>query len=238
MGVETDDTRVYAAAFETEIPRIKDSLFWMGYMRIEALGALNEVPESAPFHVASYPENAGNWDLYNFHLQFTNIFDIGLDWFASYTHMHIDNQSEGSVIAVTLPDGSSLVVNEAGIYSESLNGSLGENRDGNCIYTGLRYRLPVRSMKFPSIGFEFSSSSKYWTGVVASGGGDLINKLDVNGEVYELYYIQPIIRKRMSVRVGGIRMDHDYENLFSIYGDQAESDKRVTWFYFLADVRF
>lgn len=238
QGFEADDARILATAFETEIPKVRDSIFWLGYIRIEDVGSLKSVPDYLPFSVASFPKDAGKWNLYNFHLQFKNIMNLGLDWFASYSHLRIEVPDEGTVLAVTLPDGSVMPINEVGLYSESANGSLGEDRSGNAFFTGLRYKLPIRSMKYPLIGFEFNCGSKYWSGVTSAGGGDVINKLDVNGEVYELYYIQPISEKHMFCRFGAVRMDHDYENPFDLYGDQVESDMRVIQTYFLADVRF
>lgn len=237
-GVEMDDARVYGTAFETEIPRVKNSLFWLGYLGVRDVGVLDEVPESAPFTLAGYPENAGKWHLYNAHLQFNDIFGIGLDWFGTFAYLEIETPDEGSLLAVQLPDGSTMIYNEVGIYGERLNGTLGKDRTGSAFYTGLRLRLPIEFLKHPRIGFEFNCGSKYWSGVTSSGGGDLVNKLDINGEAYELYYIQPIDDKHMYCRVGAVYMDHEYYNPLYLYGDQVESDMTMTNVYFLADVRF
>jgi len=237
-GLEFDDTRIYVGAAETELPGIKDSLFWLGYIRAQGVNAVTQIPGSTSLKVVDYPKSAGNWDFYNIHLQFNNIRNLGLDWFVSYTHLHIDNTSEGSKIATTMPDGSTAVVAEVGVYTDSMNGNLGKTRNGRCLFTGFRYRLPIRGLKFPTVGFEFNHGTKYWTGVTSRGGGDIINKINVNGEAYEAYYIQPVVEKRMFCRMGVVHLDHDYKNPSTVYGDQVESDLRLTQFYFLADVRF
>ncbi len=71
-----------------------------------------------------------------------------------------------------------------------------------------------------------------------SGSGEIINKLGVNGSVFELYYIQPLIKKHMFLRVGGVYFDYNYYNPNFIWGSQAESDMTVKNSYILMDIRF
>ncbi len=244
QGSEIEDTEALAIAVEAELPWFKDSFIWLGYINVQDVGVLDELPESAaPLTVMDYPANksAGDIDVFNVHVQIPDIKKSGLSWFGSFSLMDIDPAKRGTVIGnipVLTPQGVAFVENEVGMYGDSLHGNLGKSRSAHAFYTGVSYRIPWEAMKFPQIGFEYNYGSKYWTGSLNSGGGDILNKFDVNGSVYELYYIQPIIKKRMFCKFGAIYMDYDYYNPFSLYGVQSESDMAVRNFYVQADVRF
>lgn len=232
-GIDLDDSRAAVAAFEMEIPGVKDSMVWISYSKLFGIPALTQssIPASFPFEVESTPEDAGELELYNFHLQFNNIQNKGLDWFGSFAYADFSPGSQGTVFSN--PAGY-----QVGLFSDNLSGNLGEKRDGQAFYTGLKYRLPINALKNPSIGVEYNHGSKYWTGLLSSGSGDLINKLGVNGDAYELYYIQPIDKKYMFCRVGIVYMDYDHYNPMLVYGSQQESDMSITNMYFLVDVKF
>ncbi len=220
-GVKIDDWRGYVASFETDIPGIRDSFFWMGYTRTEDIMPVYDV---SPI----YPEDFGDLDYYNVHLQFGNIMNSGLDGFFSIAWSHISPSSEGTVLTPAY---------EAGVYGDTLHGDLGKSRNAHCIYTGLRYELPVEFLKYPCLGLEYNYGSKYWLGTAAASG-DIVSKLVVNGNAYELYYIQPIHEKHMFFRIGAIYMDYDYYNPMYYIGSQPESDMSLLNFYFLTHVRF
>jgi len=232
-GIDLDDSRAAVAAFEMEVPGVKDSMVWISYAKLFALPALTQssIPASFPFTVESTPEDAGDLELYNFHLQFNNIRNSGLDWFGSFAYADFSTGSQGTVFSN--PAGY-----QVGLFSDNLSGNLGENRDGHAFYTGLRYKFSIDALKNPSIGFEYNHGSKYWTGLLSSGSGDLINKLGVNGDAYELYYIQPIDKKHMFCRAGIVYMDYNHYNPMLVYGSQQESDMSITNMYFLVDVKF
>ena len=98
--------------------------------------------------------------------------------------------------------------------------------------------MPISGLKYPSIGFEYNHGSKHWLPAPLSGNGELVNKLAVNGDAYELYYIQPLHKKHMFFRIGAIHMDYDYYNPMFMFGTQRESDLSILNTYFLVDVRF
>ncbi|MBN1931621.1 MAG: DUF3373 family protein [Desulfobacterales bacterium] len=240
QGVELEDLNGWAIAFETEIPGIKNSFLWLSYILCNNVFALTDVPESAPFQISEYPdsESVGDLGIYTLHLQFSNIKNSGLDWFGSLAYIDIDADSEGSVLTVNIPGVGEVFYNEVGLFGDRLNGDLGHDRNGYHFYTGISYRLPFKCLKYPKLGFEYNHGSKYWIGEVSSGSGDLINKLGINGDAYEFYYIQPIDEKHMFCRIGALYLDYDYYNPLNIYGNQVKSDMALTSFYLLTDIKF
>ena len=232
-GLDLDDGFSPVFVFETEVPGIKDSLFWISYVKIENLPPLTQklIPASFPFAVDSTPDDAGYLDLFNLHLQFNNIKNSGLDLFLSGAYIEFSPRSEGTVFST--PAGF-----EVGIYGDNLSNNLGDDRDGHAVFAGLRYKLPVGGVYAPKIGFEYNYGSKYWTGFLSDGCGDMVNKLGTNGDAYELYYIQPVDEKHLFFRAGAVYMDFDYNNPMAIYGSRQKSDMSITNFYLLADVRF
>ena len=220
-GVKIDDWRGYVASFETEIPGVRDSLFWIGYTRAEDITPLFDVSE------ISYPEDFGDVEYYNAHFHLNDIMNSGLDCFFSIAWSHISPSSEGTILTPAY---------EAGVYGDTLHGDLGKSRNAHCIYAGLRYRLPAKSLKYPCAGFEYNYGSKHWLGTAASG--DIVNKLLINGDAYEVYYIQPIHERHMFLRIGAVYMDYDYDNPMYYIGSQPESDMSLLNFYFLTHVRF
>lgn len=216
-----DDVRVWAAALETEVPVMKNSLFWISF------GRMDLAPAKGAEGIVSYPESTGYSDIYACHLQFNDLFDTGLDWFGAFTHVYVDTKPVGTRFA----NGY-----EVSIYTDNAHGTIGDNYTGNAFFTGLRYRLPIQSMLNPLIGIEYNYGSKYWLGLLTSGSGSLVNKLDVHGNAYEIYYIQPIHDNNMFARLGFIYMDHDYYG--PLFGEPRESDMVTTDLYLLVDVRF
>ena len=110
---------------------------------------------------------------------------------------------------------------------------------GDAIYTGFRYTIPIRAMNFPKIGFEYNRGSKYFMGdLLISEGGEITNKLGIHGDAFEAYYIQPINPKNMFIRIGAIYIKHEYYNPNLFIGSQPESDMTELNIYSLIDVRF
>ena len=229
QGIELNDAAGPTVAFEAEIPKIPNSMFWLSYTKILKLPALASVPASSGLTVASYPEDSGDFDLACFHVQANDINKSGLDCFFTVASVNYDPSSQGTVFT----NGY-----EVGLWGDNVNGNLGESQDGYALYTGIRYKLPFEGLKNPSIGLEYNHGSEHWNGLLSAGSGDLISKLGVNGDAYELYYIQPIDKKHMFCRIGGVYMDYDYYNPMLFYGSQTKSDMSITNLYFLMDVRF
>ncbi|MDY6853332.1 MAG: DUF3373 family protein [Thermodesulfobacteriota bacterium] len=227
-GFDMKDTRVPALVIESEIPRIENSVLQIGYtMVVDFPLIIYDIPG---MEVANLPNEEGKLDFLFFHIQMNDINKDGLDWFFSYGHFNTNPPSEGIVFT----NGY-----EIGMFGDNLSGNLGQDRSGYAIYSGVRYKLPIESWKYPKVGFEYTHASKYWLGgFTSSGSGELINKLHVIGDTYELYYIQPLDKKHTFLRIGGIFMESDYENPFVIFGTMSKSEMTVLNGYLLMDVLF
>ncbi|MDY6853336.1 MAG: DUF3373 family protein [Thermodesulfobacteriota bacterium] len=231
-GVDFDNSRLLVASFETQVPEIKNSFMWISFAKLldlptgEAYSDLYGTLDAPP--ITSAPEDGGHGELYCLHFQFNDINESGLDCFASFALISVYPRSRGTVFGG---------IYEVGIFGDNLNGDLGESRDGNSIYLGLRYELPIDVFNNPKIGLEYNHSSKYWFGMFSSGSGDLVNKLNVGGDAYEIYFIQPIIEKRMFCRFGGVYMDYDYDKS-NTFVSVPDSDMTLINSYLLMDVRF
>ncbi len=223
LGVELDSMRALFGSFEMEIPGFRDSLAWISYSKLMDYPPMWRLPEAA------YVEDIGNADIYNLHVEFMDVKDTGFSVFASAALNYVNARAKGT----TIPPGI-----EIGLYCDSLNGDMGQNRKGHAIYAGFRYETPIDFLNRPLIGFEYNYGSRFWITAAATGNTELINKLMVHGNGYELYYIQPIHEKHMFLRFGGIYLDYEYYNPYIVYGAPRESDRTESNLYFLVDVRF
>ena len=226
QGVDLGSTRVFGANFDMAIPGVNDSLFWIGYYK-----AFDFTPLKVDG--AASPKDSGIIDTYTLHLQFDNMMNSGLGWFGAFAWQNIKPSPEGTVLAPGY---------EVGLVGDSLHGDLGETQEGFSIYTGLKYILPIKTLKYPNIGFEYNYGSKYWLSLSNYTSGELTNKLGVNGSAYELYYIQPIIKHNMFCRLGAVYQDYKYFPLMYLYGsrkgEETKSNMSIFHTYFLVDVRF
>ncbi|MDM8548848.1 DUF3373 family protein [Desulfobacterales bacterium HSG2] len=226
QGLKIDSARVGFLSVEAEIPGIRDSLLWIGGYKMFDTFSLSAIPDT------EFPEDSGTYETYTLHLQLNNIMESGLGWFGVFCFQDIHPRSEGTMLAPGY---------EIGFFGDSLHGDLGKRREGYAVYTGLRYILPIASLKHPHIGFEYNYGSKYWfPGSLYDG--EATNKLGVNGHAYEFYYLQPIAERRMFCRIGTAYQDFEYDPAFYIYGsregEEAKSDKSILHTYFLMDVKF
>jgi hypothetical protein len=81
-----------------------------------------------------------------------------------------------------------------------------ESRDGYSIYTGALFPMPYTAR----LGLEYNWGSKYWFNFTGAEDSLIGSKLAVRGQVYEGYYIQPIIAKNFFVKGGVQFYDYDY----------------------------
>lgn len=237
----SDDTRSVTAAFEMMVPGVNNSLFWLSYVKVYDLRTVPEklLPEN--LKILDKPRNSGDFDVSTAHLQFDNIFNTGIDWFGAYVHNEIVPNKEGTLIGMDFTGDRQTFtpVIELGLFSDSIKGNLGEFREGDAFYTGLRYTIPIQAINYPKIGVEFNRGSKYFMGgILISEGGEITNKLGIYGDAYEAYYIQPINQKHMYLRLGAIYIEHNYYNPNLFFGTQPKSDMTELNIYTLVDVRF
>jgi hypothetical protein len=141
--------------------------------------------------------NIGDWDAASLLLR-SNLmerFETDIDCFlaGSWTHTNPSQISRNPFYEMM------------GMGLLSSNGEL-ESRDGYGIYTGALFPMPHTAR----LGLEYNWGSKYWFNFTGAEDSLIGSKLAVRGQVYEGYYIQPIIAKNFFVK-GGIQFyDYDY----------------------------
>ena len=87
----------------------------------------------------------------------------------------------------------------------SSNGDL-ENQSGHSIYTGVILPMPLKA----KLGLEYNYGSEYWINMTGAEDTLIASKLSTRGEVYEAYYIQPILNDNFFVTLGGQMYDYEY----------------------------
>ena len=225
-----DDLNVYALFFETEIPKMRNSLFVLGYIKAYDFndGGLAQLSFQPPTEL-------GDMDLATAHIQFSNIGNIGLDFFYSFGW----NEAKPNGNTFTGPDSQPWGL--LGFDGTTKN-------DGDAHYVGVRYTIPVKAMKNPKIGYEFNTGSEYWFSFTL-GAAEQYNKLATRGDVHDVYYIQPF-NKNLFLRTGYTIIDYDYTNSGYHIGEPASEaqisaamggmpvDTKVNNFYLMIDCRF
>ncbi len=140
--------------------------------------------------------NIGDWDAASLLLRsnLTNeIADIDLFLAGSWTHTDPTQISNNPFYEML------------GMGLLSSNGDL-ETRDGYSIYAGALFPMPFKGR----LGLEYNWGSKYWFNFTGAEDSLIGSKLAVRGDVYEAYYIQPIIDKNFFVRLGTQYYDYKY----------------------------
>ena len=214
---EKGDSTIFATFFETEIPGVPNSLMVLSYAKMWDLPFYFTGPKM--YETGMPNTELGDMDLWGVHAQANDIAGTGLDFFISYG----GNKSK--------PNGNS-VMGLYGLLSSDGQGS----ETGYSIYTGLRYTIPVGSLKNPKVGFEYNHGSQYWFSMT-SASPDLFNKLATRGNAYDVYYIQPV-NKHLFFRVGYTRIDYDYTGSANYMGTPYASDTTLDNYYLLMDVNF
>lgn len=106
------------------------------------------------------------------------------------------------------PSGISMNPMMQFLGTDALLNSNGEqsNRTGYSVWAGVKTELPWEG----TIGFEYNWGSQYWLGF--TGGEDNVagSKLATRGSVYELFYNQPMVDKKLTLSLGAQYYDYAY----------------------------
>ena len=231
--MDISDTPVTGLFFETEIPKVPNSILVLSYVRGD-----------------NYPDmfenvvEVGDMDLYAFHAQASDFMDTGLDLFFSYG-MNVTHPN-GDIYSMTARDpqtgaiisdpgtGAPLTVPMGGFMTSTPGDT--ESQTGWALYAGLRYTVPVDALNNPKVGFEYNHGSKYWF-TYTWGSAELYNKQATRGDVFDFYYIQPF-NKNLFLRTGYTMVDYAYTGSGVHLGEPMEADTTLRNFYFLLDSRF
>ncbi len=148
--------------------------------------------------------NMGDIDLFTLLLQ-TNIkgFDMFIDLAANISHPRADSRSRSAMMQFMGWDG---LLNS---YDPNNPNGLNESHEGYSVWAGIKAPIPWTK---GSLGFEWNWGSQYWFGYNESEDTLGANKLATRGNVYEVYYHQPIIGKTFLATIGYQYFDHEYTN--------------------------
>lgn len=222
-----DDTDLAGLFIKTALPYVPDGLLMLSAVRGSKLTDTPLDPET----------DLGSVDLLGIHSQACNIFDTGLDAFASWG-MSLP-RTNGRSIMFSGPTSGSMMPSHVGLLSgPAPEGSdvFEKDRTGWAVYAGLRYTLPIQKLKEPKLGFEYNHGSRYWFSFT-QGAPDLFNKLSVRGDVYDLYYIQPV-NPFLFIRTGYTFAELDYSRSGMHVAQPQPIEEKLGNFYFLFDCRF
>jgi len=154
--------------------------------------------------------NIGDWDAASLLLR-SNIPTPNdqIDWFlaGSYSHTDPSKVSENPFF------------NLMGMGLLSSNGDL-ESRDGYSIYGGVICPMPLNAR----LGLEYNWGSKYWFNFTGAEDSLIGSKLATRGEVYEAYYIQPVMARNFFLKLGGQFYDYEYTGSGNPIGKPVEID--------------
>ncbi len=85
------------------------------------------------------------------------------------------------------------------------NGEL-ESRDGYSLYAGVIFPMPLDAR----LGIEYNWGSQYWLNFTGAEDSLVASKLAARGQVWEVYYHQPIFDPNFFLTIGGQYYDYAY----------------------------
>ncbi len=92
--------------------------------------------------------------------------------------------------------------------TDALMNSNGEQNDrtGYSIWAGVKTQLPWEG----TIGVEYNWGSQYWIGFTGGEDNPAGSKLATRGSVYEIFYNQPLVEKKLILSLGAQYYDYEY----------------------------
>ncbi|MBN2719376.1 MAG: DUF3373 family protein [Deltaproteobacteria bacterium] len=248
----------WGALFETAIPKMEDSIFQLGFMHIPKFSPrdIDIVPPGTDLLLSPGEptgQNLGSFLQASTLLLMKNLFDIGLDIFASYnltmakptdSRMVYEYPVDLNIINPTTGEPQlNPATNQPIVASEMQELQIGlvsfddknptATHFGHAVYGGLRYTPPL-SENYPTrFGAEVNWGTRYH--VAWSHPNDqLLNKLGNKGLAFEGYVIQQMVPKHLFCRVGYMELKRSYVGSF--VGPTSAVDQRIRSIYFLVDL--
>lgn len=190
---------------ETGIAALGDNLIqvsgvWVPEFKPRVLPILDVFPE------APYATSLGWFAQLSFLMEQKDLFDSGLDLFVAWNFSVLG--PNGQTVLYDFGDGFEL---PAGLASFD-----DTEHTAHMIYGGTRYTLPLSGEAAPwapRFGFEVNRGTKYNT-LFSSPADTKINKLGVRGNVFDFYWIQPLVPDHLFSRVGLMHVQRDFEGSF------------------------
>ncbi|MBT3310536.1 MAG: DUF3373 family protein [Desulfobacterales bacterium] len=140
--------------------------------------------------------NIGDFDMFTILLR-TNLSEI----FSDIDIFFAPSWSKTSPAAISRNPFYSLL--GQGLLSS--NGQL-EGHDGYSVYMGAIFPMPFGG----KLGLEYNWGSKYWINMTGAEDSLIASKLSTRGQVFEGYYIQPVVGDKFFVTLGGQYYDYKY----------------------------
>lgn len=160
--------------------------------------------------------NIGDWQAASLLLRsnLTEWFDKNINLFlsGSWTHTDPSQISENPFYELM---GQGLL---------SSNGNL-KSQDGYMIYMGAIFPMPLDA----KLGLEYNYGSKYWFNFTGAEDSLISSKLATRGQVFEAYYIQPIVGPKFFVQLGGQYYDYNYTGSGNPLGAPVKIDKLTSF---------
>jgi hypothetical protein len=102
----------------------------------------------------------------------------------------------------------------------SSNGDL-QSRDGYSIYGGAVFPMPFNAR----LGVEYNWGSEYWFNFTGAEDSLVGSKLATRGQVFEGYWIQPVVADKFFVTLGGRYYDYEYSGSGNPMGAPVKIDE-------------
>lgn len=99
----------------------------------------------------------------------------------------------------------------------SSNGEL-ESHNGYSVYAGAIFPMPLEAR----LGLEYNWGSQYWLNFSGAEDSLVASKLAARGQVWELYYHQPIVDRNFFLTLGGQYYDYEYTGSGNPMGEPVE----------------
>ncbi len=157
-------------------------------------GAYSFTPNTGAFISRSQPTtNLGNWQAASLNLK-TNVAESigGIDLFCNLSWSQVDPNKK---------------VSQMPMYKMLNQGLMtGSTEDGYSIWVGGVFPMPLDG----KLGVEYNYGSKYWFNFTGAEDSMTGSKLAARGEVYEVYYHQPIVGDNFFITLDGMLYDYEY----------------------------
>ncbi|MFH2046083.1 MAG: DUF3373 family protein [Pseudomonadota bacterium] len=160
--------------------------------------------------------NIGDWQAASLLVRsnLTEKFDKDIDFFISGSWSHTDPSQ--------ISENPFYEIMGQGLLSS--NGDL-KSRDGYMIYVGAIFPMPLDA----KVGLEYNYGSKYWFNFTGAEDSLIGSKLATRGQVYEIYYNQPIVGRNFFIQLGGQYYDYDYTGSGNPLGEPVRINKLTSF---------
>ncbi len=222
LGLE--DVNFFIAQFETGLPgALRNSLFIANFIYMPDIPSPNLT--SRGLVPVRLPDSLGDMWKLTFFFESKRFLGSWVDWFAGISFL--ESNANGNVTVYRLGPVPAFV----GLFNDRGR----SDRSAWAYHVGGRITVPWDLLNYPKLGIEFNYGSRYWWGINA-GSEDPLHKLDVKGQVWDFYYLQPI-SEHFTLRLGYTRVDSDYGG-FWMFGTPDSVDQDITNTYLLFDAKF